>query len=398
MANKKLSDSFRVSALIVKFINGQLSVTEQAELDSWLAAHPDNQALLNNMLDEERTGHQISIMSSFDAENAFQKFQDRIVSEQPKGIRRLLPPGTYRLAAAAILLIVFGAAWFLVIRKGNPVHTGQSYSAVKHQPGKVMLTLANGKQVDVAAAKEGVIAREAGASVSKTDIGKLDYQAAANEAGTKGELQYNTLTVPRGEQYEMTLPDGSHVWLNSESSLKFPVTFKADERVVELSGEAYFEVKHNNHQPFRVMANDQTVEVLGTHFNIEAYRDDARTITTLTQGLVRVTRGTDKTIIKPGQLAISKPGEALTVKTANIEETLAWRNGLFSFNDDRVEDMMKEIARSYDVEIAYQGNVKDIKFWGTFPRSKGLGALLKNLEQTHTIHFKLTGRRVLVMP
>jgi transmembrane sensor len=212
---------------------------------------------------------------------------------------------------------------------------------------------------------------------------------------------YNTIETPKGGQYRIDLPDGTMVWLNAGSSLRYPNRFAGQERKVALTGEAYFEVAKNKQMPFRVVSGKQVVEVLGTHFNINAYTDEASVKTTLLEGSVNVLlqETHQSELLNPGQQAVVKyNGSSIVVQPVKVEEAVAWKNGYFMFVDADLESIMRQLARWYDVEVAYEGNLGSLKFGGMVSRSKSIAQTLRILELTGNVRFKVAGRRVTVMP
>lgn len=213
----------------------------------------------------------------------------------------------------------------------------------------------------------------------------------------KPKSSYNTLSTARGEQYQVRLPDSSLVWLNAASELKYPSSFNTlKERRVELSGEAYFEVAKNKKQPFVVQADGQEVKVLGTHFNVSSYSDEPDAITTLLEGSVQISGNGEVKVLKPGERAV-RTGNQIKVSEADLSEDMAWKNGDFYFNNVGIASIMRQISRWYDVDIIYQGELTDEKFYGTISRSKNIKQVLNVLEKTKSVHFKVEGRRVLIM-
>nr|WP_249207897.1 FecR domain-containing protein [Chitinophaga hostae] len=209
---------------------------------------------------------------------------------------------------------------------------------------------------------------------------------------------YNVLTTPPGGQYQLVLPDGSKVWLNAASSLRFPAGFSGRERKVELKGEAYFEVAENVKMPFVVQTGDNTVQVLGTHFNLMAYQEEPSTNVTLLEGAVRVLHKTDTALLKPGQQAILAANRRIeTVKLADTEKIIAWKNGYFSLNGEGTAVVMRQLARWYNTEVEYAGKVPDLKFEGSIKRSYDLRDVLAILEESG-IHFRVEGRKIVVLP
>ncbi|RZM28196.1 MAG: DUF4974 domain-containing protein [Pedobacter sp.] len=399
MAQKPKFDPLAISKLVIKLINGDLNDTEQELLDEWLALDPKNGVLLEKLLDRDLWEREIPNMKVFSTEIALQTVLNRINDEGKSPVtKHWFPKRLWRGIAAAAILILLGSIFFFFDtrdQRSENLRADLSTDVVQ-QNGEVMLTLSDGRQVNIASLeKKGL--KQGAATVSKKANG-LNYQVDAANVTAGASTAYNTLTVPLGKQYQLTLPDGTEVWLNSKSSLTYPVVFNGNDRTVELSGEGYFEVARLVNKPFKVRSGNQEVQVLGTHFNIEAYPEDQKTVTTLVEGSVKVGTKASSIKIMPGQMAINLPSEKLRSAPANITDVLAWKNGLFSFNDDRIEDIMRKVARSYNMEVEFQGDVKDKRFWGVFPISKGLSSLLKNLEQTNTIHFKVIGRRIIVMP
>jgi ferric-dicitrate binding protein FerR (iron transport regulator) len=203
-----------------------------------------------------------------------------------------------------------------------------------------------------------------------------------------------------GGQYQLLLPDGSKVWLNSGSSIRFPTAFIGKERVVELKGEAFFDIKENKKMPFIVRTNNSMdIKVLGTQFNVMAYEDEKSINTTLLEGSVQILKETGSTYLEPGQAAVLNKGSGkIKVAPADIEDAVAWKNGYFIFSNENIESIMRKVSRWYNVEIEYQGNLNNKDFVGTISRDKNISELLKMLELTGAIHFRIEGRRVTVMP
>lgn len=401
MSDKKLYDPFHISTLLAGKLNNTLTASEEAELEEWLGKSAGNRDVLEKLSRGSMRNAEIEQLNEFDAETALKKVRSRIdygqSTEGSKNLRSYL----IRIAVAATVLIALSVG--LWIYKSRPRQPQLSFQVKKTEimPGtnKAILTLSNGTKIDLQSAKNGNIAQQAGIVINKLANGKIDYQhsgTAIEKAGKAEEL--NSLYVPKGGQYQLTLPDGTHVWLNAASSLKYAVAFAGKERRVELSGEAYFEVAKNPEKPFLVnVEGKQTVEVLGTHFDIKAYDNDRDIKTTLLEGSVKVTSKNSMIIIKPGQMAINNLKTSLVVKDADIEEVMSWKNGLFVFNDDRIEDVLKIAARWYDVDVEYRGGVSHKKLRGIVSKYKNITELLDNIAITSGIHYKIEGRRVILM-
>ena len=305
-------------------------------------------------------------------------------------------------AAAAIALILISGGLYLNSLKDNQVATNLKPLRFKNDilPGnnKAILTLHDGFQINLDDAKNGILVRESNMNIEKVLEGQLEYKADdANQTVT--QLKYNTLSTPIGGQYQLILPDGSKVWLNAGSSLRFPTAFVGKERRVELSGEAYFEVSKNKAMPFKVFANDMEVRVLGTHFNVMAYDNEKSINTTLIEGSVQVLKGTGRVYLKPGEEAIlNKTSSNMTVSAADVEQIVAWKNGYFMFNDENIESIMRKVSRWYNVDVTFKGSMKNKDFVGTMLRNRNVSELLRMLELTGAVHFSIEGRRITVMP
>lgn len=307
-------------------------------------------------------------------------------------------------AVASILLII--SVGLLFYTKNKIVHQ-QQVAKVVHKPeevivpgsNKAFITLADGSKISLTDASSGRIAKENGVQITKTADGKLIYTLLEMDHPAR-ELAYNTITTPRGGQYQIVLPDGTHVWLNAATSLKYPTSFIGKERKVELNGEAYFEVAPNKAMPFKVLNRNQEVEVLGTHFNVNSYADETETKTTLLEGRIRVFQNNTKLIrvLIPGQQSVIQGNTSVIVQDGDLEETMAWKNEKFVFNDQSLAVIMRQISRWYDVDVEYSGSKTVNKaFGGTISRFKSIDQVLEILELTGSVHFKVDGRRVIVM-
>jgi transmembrane sensor len=247
-------------------------------------------------------------------------------------------------------------------------------------------------------AANGMLASQGGMQIVKAG-GVVAYRVKAGGDGTEegGDVGMNQIATPRGGFYEMVLPDGSRVWLDAASSLKYPTVFAGGERRVELTGEAYFEVAARTGQPFYIDANNVTVEVLGTELNLMAYSDEDAIRTTLINGALRVVRGNDRRQIQPGQQASwSSGGIEWQVSHPDMREVLAWKKGEFRFEGLPVAAIMRQIARWYDVDVVLKGSLPEVEFNGVISRKKSVSELLAVLEQTDEVHFTLLGRKIIV--
>lgn len=319
---------------------------------------------------------------------------DELAFEQSQ--QKKVRPLWIRIVAAAMLFICLAAGIYSYQRtEKTPVIQA---SIVKHdaEPGgtKATLTLADGSTISLTDAGNGELAEQAGVKITKSAQGQLIYTLTDQSAKA---LAYNTITTPKGGEYQVNLPDGTKVWLNAASSIKFPTTFvNAGNRKVELKGEAYFEVAKSKDQPFLVSTSRQEIVVLGTHFNINAYEDESETMTTLLEGSLRVSAA-GQVLLKPGQqVKTSNTGKAeLKVQQANIAQTMAWKNGYFHFENENLYTVMRQLARWYDVDIVYENARSDDEFVGDIPRKVKLSAVIKILEYTGT-RFRIENKKLIV--
>ncbi|MCC8424276.1 FecR family protein [Mucilaginibacter sp. UR6-11] len=261
---------------------------------------------------------------------------------------------------------------------------------------KAVLTLANGRKVILSSQANGAISKQGSTRVNKVQDGLLVYQPS-RENTVAQPVTYNTISTPKGGQYQVRLPDGSNVWLNSISTITFPTVFNGSERDVTITGEVYFEVAKNQDQPFIVHAAGQTVKVLGTHFNINAYPDENAVKTTLLEGGIKISTPYGEKIIIPGQQALVSSRHITIVDDSDTEAAVAWKNGNFVFNNTSLPALMRQLARWYDVNIIYSGTVADHEFVGQIKRSVKLSVVLKILAASG-LHFTVNGKNVYIQP
>lgn len=329
---------------------------------------------------------------------------ERIHSQISREAKLVRMPLWKRLtAAAAVLFVVLTGSYFLFFNKGKQNGSEVKPITATHDvaPGgnKAVLTLGDNSVIVLDNAKNGTLTKQGGTNIVKLEDGQLAYSPSSG--GGQGEALYNTVSTPRGGQYQLTLADGSKVWLNAASSLRFPTAFPGKERKVEITGEAYFEIAKDASRPFRVnVAGKQEVEVLGTHFNINAYSDEATINTTLLEGKVKVSALAthDSRLLSPGQQAQMDSDQQLaTSNQVDLEKVMAWKNGKFSFGEAMdIESVMRQVSRWYDVEVEYQGKVKGF-VGGSISRNVNASQVLQMLELTGVVKFKIENKKVIVM-
>ncbi|WP_256009377.1 FecR family protein [Desertivirga xinjiangensis] len=398
---------FQKAELILKFMRNELSKAEEQELFSWLEEDQENKEFFDKLMKEPGLQEELAFFQSTRRDEAWDEItkelepvgywaeQDR--SNHSSNYRSLL---RYAAAASVLLILSFGA--FFLLKKEKQ----QEVIAVKKQeikPGgnRAMLTLADGRQISLDDAANGELAKLENISIVKTAGGQIVYQIKDNNSNNtdpSGPIAYNTISTPRGGQYKVILPDGSSVLLNAVSSLKYPTSFSASkQRKVELTGEAYFEVAKDKARPFIVSCNNQTVQVLGTHFNINGYSEEGVTKTTLLEGAVRVKSSGGSVDIRPGEQSLLASNETLSVSAVDTEEAVAWVNGNFMFNSQDLGSIMRSVSRWYDTDVQYIDNIASRKFTGSISRYENVTEVLNMLELTGLVHFKVDGRRILVM-
>lgn len=302
------------------------------------------------------------------------------------------------LAAAIFAGAVVCTGIYLFLKNSSSKETpvakaGRLRADVLPGDNKATLTLADGTVMPLGGSAKGATAQQGSTQLIFLDSGKLAYKAQAKNT----EVFYNTVTTPRGGQYQLILPDGTKVWLNASSSLRFPTAFPGRERNVVLTGEAYFEVARNKDKPFHVAARDMQIEVLGTHFNVMSYNNESTIKTTLLEGAVKILTGNANALLKPGQQAtVNSQTAQIKVDAADIDEAVAWKNGLFQFNGDDVGTIMRQLERWYDLEIAYGGKIPGWRFTGSISRDVPLSQVLKMFE-VNDLHFKVNGNKITVL-
>ncbi|HEV7382223.1 MAG TPA: FecR domain-containing protein [Dyadobacter sp.] len=313
---------------------------------------------------------------------------------EPSKLRRLY---WWRFAAAAIF-ILFGLGTFYKFKAKTSQREHAIIPEIIHdvEPGgnRATLTLADGSTILLDSANNGLLATQGGAAISKNSDGQLTYNAQ-NTGTVPDANQVNTLTTPKGGQYQVTLPDGSKVWLNSSSSIRFPAAFAQNERRVDITGEVYFEIHKDKKRPFRVHFQDSEIEVLGTTFNVMAYQDEATSRTTLIEGSVSLASQTNSKKLVPGQQAAIGSNGNIKTKEVDTDEAIAWKKGLFFFRDESIEEIMKKASRWYDIQIQYEGKVPVRQFTGKVSMDVNISELL-NMLRYAGVNCRIENKKVIV--
>lgn len=383
--------------LIHKYLSGQANDEEIKQLHEWY--RNKDHSLVELPVDSARTEDEV-----------YQRMRSKIdagITVTPKAARTTFK--WYKMMAAAVMLIVASAGgyFYLQNQKAGQVETLTFKNDISPASNKTVLKLANGAEILLDDAKPGELLQQGGVRILKTKEGQLIYDLSAVARGEASA--YNTLVTPIGAQYQVILPDGTKAWLNSASSLRFPTQFAGNVRKVETSGEVYFEVAKVlvkdkgtagkvSRMPFMVKSGVQQVEVLGTHFNINAYGDEGMIKTALLEGSVRISiaGSTVEKILLPGQQAYVRGAEVVKTVSVDEDEVMAWKNNVFQFNNTPLAQVMLQVKRWYDIEVVYSGAKPNLSFTGVIPKNNNISILLKVLESTGGVKFGIEGKKVTI--
>jgi transmembrane sensor len=400
----------KLNELLTLFADGKISRDEFELLFDYLRSENEDEQFHYSMDQELKKMKTCSSLSKDEKDNIFDSIlnDERVYQKSDSGKFILSNSRAwYQIGVAASLLVILSIGlYFYSNRTFDDQKTIAKSEIIQQkviiQPGgdKAVLTLSDGSKIILEDAKKGLLANQAGVSIQKTADGELLYSFAKNmrriPEANPSEVIYNKIETPFGGKYQINLPDGSKVWLNSASSLRFPAFFSGNTREVELNGEAFFDVAKNPDMPFKVITKDQIVEVLGTQFNINSYADEESFKTTLIEGSVKVIYKDRVILLNPGQ-QFQPSLKSSKVIEADTEEVTAWKDGYFLFKDEDIQSIMRKISRWYNVEVSYSGEIPDVGFGGNISRSKGIDEVLNVLQLTDAVHFKVEGRRITVM-
>jgi transmembrane sensor len=388
-------DQRNLKKLLNKYLKNKLTKSERAELDIWYDSFNDQEGILKSMDRGERLAYEQRMLLKINA----------MLFEENKIIQLRKRYNWLKISAAAAILIFFssGLYFFLADRQKQQLTISKIRQDIAPGGNKAILTLADGQQIILNDAKNGRLVQQGTTIIDKTADGDIRYndpEASTSRVHLTKVMTYNTMTTPRSGQYHLTLADGTDVWLNAASSIRYQTAFKGSNREVEITGEAYFEVAHNPAKPFKVISKGQTIEVLGTHFNINAYTDEPEIKTTLFKGSVKVIKKGDFAILKPGQqsrVTLNQTEQEIKVLDhADTEEAIAWHLGLFQFKDANIQTVMRQLSRWYDVDVGYEGEIPDRKFTGKIFRN--VSALkVSDILSYNNIHFRIEGKKIIVI-
>lgn len=384
----KMKTSREVAALIKKYIEGNISSLESVQLDQWIKEKPEHEAFFKKLLTDDELFEDALVWVNLNQSDHAIWLEDmksdtlqKIRKAKAKPIRT--KKRTWLYYAAAIFLMLGIGYSFYHYRTPDFTEIDAELSAVLPGSNKAELKLSDGRTINLRSDKDGIVIDQdleysdgtPLLSVDKKDLSKI----------------MATINVPKGGKYQIVLPDGSKVWLNSMSKLEYPLAFDPNKRTVKLEGEGYFEVaklnKNNKRVPFEVICNAQTIEVTGTQFNVSAYPDEAQTISTLVEGSINIHSASGKVSLTPNQQAINT-ANGLSKRTVDVESFIAWKNNKFMFYETELRDVMKGLSRWYDIQVEYQGNIPATYFYGEIGRDKNLAEVIRLIEKSG-VKFKL---------
>jgi ferric-dicitrate binding protein FerR (iron transport regulator) len=398
-------DRKALQKILTGYINGTATPEEIRFLENYYGHFDQRAATLQTIAETELQHYKEEVLEQLHRQMNQEAAAGSSVTDSPGQTSypvmhrvNFLRRAWFRYAAVILFIFGSGAYFYYTIQKKKPVVATLKPVPVLNDvaPGgqKAILTLSDGSTIVLDSAANGLLTQQGNANVMKLANGQIAYHIAG-QPGT--ELLYNTMKTPVGGQYKLRLPDGTDVWLNAASSITYPTVFTGKDRMVTVTGEAYFEVAKDKAKPFRVKVNEMEVEVLGTRFNINSYSEEAVVKTTLLEGSVKVRNGKETAILTPGLQAQVSNENRIKVNEADVEQAVAWKNGYFRFNRVDVQTVMRQIARWYDVEVVYEGIVSTDKFVGELPMDANISQVLRALEKIE-VHFKIEGKKIIVMP
>jgi len=376
--------------LLRRYLSGNASANEKKRVEEWYASFEEKEFPVS--------------ASQNDSSDAKEKIYRRVIDEL--NIQRPAVPlyqrFSFRLTAAAILILLITGSYFVFFQPGKNETVVAAAGKEKYKndvpppvTNKATLTLADGSKIELDSSANGTLAVQGKINIVKQNDGLITYKGGVSA----GEIKYNTLTVPRGSKpMKLLLEDGSEVWLNVASSITYPAAFSGKEREVEITGEVYFEIAKNKEMPFIVKKknDDVQVQVLGTHFNVNAYDDETAIKVTLLEGAVDVSKGSTHSWLKPGEQAVVDNSTINVVQDAHLEEVVAWKNGRFYFDGADIKTVMRQVEKWYDVDISYEADIP-YSFVAKISRNVNASELFKILQLTELVHFRIEGNKITVM-
>ena len=394
----------QLSQLIEKYLKGEATDSEKKQLEQWYASFDEREISFTDNV-PGNLHHAIH--------QGLQAVKEKIKQQENSPQRKTASPRLWSvrpIAAAAAILLLIAAATFMLTTHKIKIQETATTTETDFNPGgnRAVLTLGNGSKIVLDSSNSGLLSIQGGVQVVKTGSGRVIYDTKNTaQYDTQRDVPYNTITVPRGGQYQVILPDGSKVWLNAGSFLRFPTAFTGNTRTVQMSGEAYFEIRPNAEKPFLVRKEGSLIKVLGTHFNVSAYEEERTMTVTLLEGRVVVMpigeqqQDQQTTLTAGEQLIVETAGDlwlqSTRIKKANLQAAIAWKEGLFWFENDDIHQIMAMLSRWYNVDIAIQGSIND-KFTGSIPRNLPFSKIFEILQKTGSIRYEIVQHKIIVSP
>ncbi|MEI8075420.1 MAG: FecR family protein [Bacteroidota bacterium] len=393
---KQFESNYHIASLIAKNLQGELSLEESMQLEEWKKADSKNIALFETLNTESWQKEALQQLETYNKEEGWSELNQKIINT-PKTVpaKKISIKTWLSVAAAACLILSIGIVWMQINRTvSGEKRNSFSKNPINIAPGsrKAILTQADGSEIVLNDSANHLLKPQEGLNV-QIHGGEIQYRSTATET----ELIYNKVSTPRGGEYKLVLEDGTIVWLNAASSLKYPTVFNGKERIVELTGEGYFEVAHNALKPFKVqLSGIGMVEAIGTKFNINAYQEEDNIKTTLLEGKVRINSTIQSSFLTPGQQGLFLSNGLIKLnENVDMNEAFAWKNGQFIFKSLTINQIMRQISRWYNIDVSYKGNISTETFSGIVSRNSDLSGVLKVLEESG-VKFKIDEKQILV--
>jgi len=391
-----LENEFYIADLITKHLKRALNTDENEELDLWLNSDADHRKFFATLVDNENLQTELQKYFSVDKDQLWAQVKSGIAI-YPVKTRKNTIKLWYRISLTAAAVLIMCSALFIFYNEKSGQNSADYSSLIPPGHMGATLTLANGKKIKLSDMGNEQLAVEAGVRVTKTDRGELIYQILDDASNPDAADRLNTLSTSNGEAYMVILPDGSKVWLNAGSILRYPVSFRhSSTRNVRLDGEAYFEIAKDKSHPFLVASRSQEIKVLGTHFNINSYANESSVTTTLIEGSIELTTGRTKHVLTPGQQAINT-ADSVQVSKANVESVVDWKSGDFYLDHIRFKTALRKLERWYNIQFIYDVSISDdMLAGGWISRNSQLSTVLRLIEKSGQVNFKFEGNKIYV--
>jgi ferric-dicitrate binding protein FerR (iron transport regulator) len=397
MNEKQINEALHLTDLVAGYLSGKLNAEDADKLSKWVDRSPENRRVFEQLISTDRLEATHAAFLTFDTAGALQKVKLKKLRRGEMRVRSIRSrSGILKYAAAALIIFSIGAYFFINKRQSQRQNVQIVQNDLLPGSNKAILTLSSGEKISLTDARAGIVASDANLLVKKNANGSINYERNTVAAESRVPA-YQTISTPRGGQWpQIELSDGTSVTLDAGSSITYPVAFTGKERKVAITGQVYFSVKHNAAMPFRVTVKGQTIEDIGTEFNINAFDDEPAIRTTLIEGSISITKNKDHLVLVPGQQAVNKLNdEPIRLKRANIADVIAWKNGLFHFDHADLKTVMRQIGRWYDVEVVYEGNIPKTNITGEVYRSMKASQVFEVLNNLK-VSFRIDGKKIIV--